>query len=222
MSHIYEKDGISYPSVTTVLHILGDQRLIKWANIMGFKHKNTTDILNESAVFGTLVHKALEYYVNGKEWKSHVTSIVVPRIEEILKRFEDKYPSYTYKTIMTEVSMVNSDLKFGGTADWIIEKDGKTILCDFKTSKSVYPYMLLQLAAYSKLLELERNIRVNEAHLIRVNELYCRSTTFTREELDYAYNAFEHLLAFYILYGDKLNGISKDDEPNEKIRVEPL
>ena len=47
--------------------------------------------------------------------------------------------------------MVNSDLKFGGTADWIIEKDNKIILCDFKTSKSVYPYMLLQLAAYSKL-----------------------------------------------------------------------
>ena len=36
--HIYEKNGHKYPSVTTVLHIIGDEGICNWANSLGYRH----------------------------------------------------------------------------------------------------------------------------------------------------------------------------------------
>ena len=64
MLHIYEKDGKKYPSVTTIIHSIGSEELMKWSNIMGFRHRKIEDILEETSKFGTLVHSHLQEIVD--------------------------------------------------------------------------------------------------------------------------------------------------------------
>lgn len=205
MAHLYELDGIKYPSVTTVIHVLGSRKLMKWANIMGFNRRNIDDILQDTSSFGTQVHKVLECYLTNKDYTKEVNPLLMRRFESILRQFEKAYPWGSYKNIKNELSMVDDTLGYGGTADWIMEMDGAIYLCDFKTSKNISPSMQLQLGAYAKLIEATNKIKIDKARIIRVNDLYCRSTEYSKEDLDLGYNAFSHLLQFYNLYADKLD-----------------
>ena len=205
MGHIYEANGKKFPSVTTVIHVLGSQKLMKWANVMGFMKKDIQNILNETSSFGTQVHKVLECYLNNKNWENEINMMLKLRFESILRQFEARFPINSYKTIFTELSMASDELEYGGTTDWVMEKNGEIYLCDFKTSKQVTPIMQLQLGAYAKLIEVTNNIKIDKAMIILVNELYCRPTEFSRKDLDLGYDAFNHLLHFYQLYGDKLD-----------------
>ena len=51
--HIYEKNGHKYPSVTTVLHIIGDEGICNWANSLGYRHISYNKELARLADFGT-------------------------------------------------------------------------------------------------------------------------------------------------------------------------
>jgi len=51
------------------------------------------------------------------------------------------------------MELVSELYKFGGCPDAIGKIDGKLTLVDWKTSNSVYPDMLIQLAAYKQLWE---------------------------------------------------------------------
>ena len=57
--HIYEKDGKKLPSVTTIIHSLGNEEIIKWANSLGFRHIKYEQELDKYAQNGTLIHELL-------------------------------------------------------------------------------------------------------------------------------------------------------------------
>ena len=48
--------GEFYPSVTTVIHILGSKKISRWANYLGFKHMDFDKELLKAADFGTAAH----------------------------------------------------------------------------------------------------------------------------------------------------------------------
>lgn len=48
--------GEFYPSVTTVIHILGSKKISRWANYLGFKHIDFDKELLRTANFGTAAH----------------------------------------------------------------------------------------------------------------------------------------------------------------------
>ena len=207
MGHMYEKDGIKVPSVTTVLQCLGSKKLLKWANYMGFKHKDIDKILEETSEYGTLAHLLMQSIVDHSNFKEKIEindKILAFQLNKMAIKFESVF-NKNYETIFSEKELISTDIGYGGTADWICKIDNNIILYDFKTSKKIKPTMLLQLGAYSKLLKEEENIIIDKAGIILISDSYCKVTEYNKEELKNASEAFMYLLKFYNLYGDKLN-----------------
>jgi uncharacterized protein YecE (DUF72 family) len=67
-----------------------------------------------------------------------------PYIRSFLNFINDWEPRY----IETEASVFNREHGYAGTLDAIVEIDGKRYVMDYKTGKSVWPEVALQLAAY--------------------------------------------------------------------------
>jgi len=208
MGHFYEKDGKIFPSVTTVLHVLGNDNLVKWANYMGFKHIDSTKYMEERANYGTLVHDILSHIITNSDEKyelGNIDKITAHKINKLLDAFQEKFPKDSYETIFSEKTLINEEFKYGGTLDWLCKYDNKTCLFDFKTSKNVYPYMPLQLAGYMGLLEMEEDIKIDMGGIILVSSDKTKLITFEKELLDNYFEAFKYLLNFYHIYGNKLS-----------------
>lgn len=211
MSHIYTKNGISVPSVTTVLHCLGSSKLMKWANYMGFKHIDINKVLEETSEFGTLAHAMMQLIVdpetNTGETLTTKDALIAYQLNKLADHFRKKFEDINYRTIFTEKTLIdiNEGKMYGGTLDWLCEIDGQIVLYDFKTSKKIKPNMLLQLGAYTILLKDEENIEVNKAGIILIAETHCRIVEYSKEELEMAGEAFLNLLRFYELYKDRLD-----------------
>jgi hypothetical protein len=209
--HIYELDGVCYPSVTTILKLISiDDRLLNWANYMGFKRKNIKDIQNDTAEFGTGVHSHIRYIVD-REAPIPEPFLDMRREYElsiIKRRFIDYFKDIKYRTINTEIALISKSLKYGGTLDWLvqIENDGNDnlFLLDFKTSKAINEKMYLQLGGYYNLLK-EININVDYAGIIIINERECSLHPIAKETLIKYGEAFLSLVSFYNIW----EGINK-------------
>lgn len=210
--HIYQKDGKSYYSVTTILHILGSDVLMRWANRMGFNHVDSEKYTEDKAIFGTLVHAGLQKIVDPTAEVENIQpkdAIHAHEANECYKSFEILMKNHVYKTKYTEKTLISHTLKYAGTLDWLAEFDGKMTLIDFKTSKSVSFKYFLQLSAYAKLLEEEENIRVEQAAVCLVNKDKATMTFFDRELLDLGYEVFAKLVDFYMAKNDILQVLSE-------------
>ena len=198
--HIYEKDGKSYYSVTTVLHVLGSDVLMKWANSMGFRHIDSEKYTEDKAIFGTLVHSGLQKIVDPTAEVEEVQpkdSMHAFDANKCYDSFERLLAQHEYKTIYTEKTLISHTIKTAGTLDWLAELDGKVTLIDFKTSKQVTFKHFLQISAYMKLLEEEEGIIIERAAICLVNDNKSSFTFFSKELLDIAYLVFEKLNQFF-------------------------
>lgn len=171
----YRYGGIKVPRVTHILQsMLHDDYLIPWANSMGlYKHLKYDDIMNKSLGVGSIVHEAIEAYIQkGVE----LDYSLVP---ENYKR--EVYNAYTafrtwwdtiskrqYKILMEEETIICK--YYGGTLDLLIEIDGKVYLLDFKTSNHLSYKYFLQLAAYRRALFYERNISIDGTILLQLSK----------------------------------------------------
>ena len=72
-----------------------------------------------------------------------------------------------FKVIWTEKKFISKKLMFGGCPDLLVKKDGKYILVDFKTSKSLYQDFVIQLGSYVFLVEENMNIEIDRAVIVR-------------------------------------------------------
>lgn len=198
--HIYTKDGIDYPSVTTILNCLGHEAIVKWANHLGFMHKDYETTLNESAEFGTKVHAVLQHVVDPSAtvsvtFKNDIERIDIDKIEARFRKFIDRYQ---YDTIYTEHSIVSPTLGYAGTMDWLATFFMKyNLLLDFKTSRAVRFHHLLQLGGYSNLLKVEEGRELDGAAIILANRRICSMYIINKEELAKYAEAFNLLAAYY-------------------------
>ena len=204
--HIYELDGVQYPSVTTIIKLISiNDDLMKWANYMGFKRKNIKEIQDESAEFGTIVHSNLRAIIDPNAPPADIFKD--PRKEYefsiIKRRFIEYFSSIEYKTIDTEMTLISPKFGYAGTLDWLARiSDGKKdrlLLLDFKTSKSIKTTMYLQLGGYYNLLK-EININVDGAGIIIVNERECTMHPISKEKLEEFSETFISLVSFYKMW----------------------
>lgn len=198
--HIYTKNGIDYPSVTTILNCLGNEAITKWANHLGFMHKDYETVLNESAEFGTKVHSVLQHVVDPRvtinvTYKNNIEMLEIHNIEERFKKFIE---AYQYKTIYTEHTIISPTLGYAGTMDWVAEFFMKyKMLLDFKTSKAVRFHQLLQLGGYSNLLKTEEGLDVDGAAIILANKKLCSMYVLNHDMLTRYGEAFNTLAMYY-------------------------
>lgn len=201
--HIYELEGKKLPSVTTIIHSLGNDEIIRWANSLGFRHLKYDQELEKYAENGTLVHDLLR----GEVDKSYTPNVKykdeIQRFEYLgyLNRFRNFLSLYNYETIFTEKTIMSPSLGYAGTLDWLAKINGFTMLNDFKTSKAVRFSHLLQLGGYNNLLK-EQGIIVDGASIILCNKKITTMYPINKDKLEFFSEAFDVLAKFYLMTWD--------------------
>lgn len=210
--HIYYDQDQALPSVTTIVHSLGSDELMKWANIMGFKHRKIEDILEKSSTFGTLVHSHLRLVVDPTCGESPIPpkdGIEEFEVLKIISKFKRYMSQFTYQTIFSEKAIASAKLGYGGTLDWYARINQFKMLNDFKTSKRLQVGMLFQLGGYFNLL---RTIgeEPDGCSIILINEQRCSMNPFNRQDLEFFGEIFQELADFYNK-STKMNSIPRKE-----------
>ena len=144
----------AFPSVTTILGVLRKQGLEFW-----FKY-NTAKFCDEASekgkLIGTQIHEAIENYILKN--KVEVSTEYAEEVTNALKGFmlfRKEHPEFALE--WSEEMLTSSKHGYNGTMDCRANKDGKTIVFDWKTgdakkkdSPTIYDEHKYQVAAYVK------------------------------------------------------------------------
>lgn len=165
----YECNGITVPRVTEILQSMWhEDSLMRWANYLGFKRKDYKKELEYSAEVGTLVHNAVESFLNYK------TFPILPADYNVMNAINGFKKWYETVTKATEIKIISMEEKltcpwFGGTPDLLADISNKVVLIDFKTSKYIGIKYYMQLSAYLYLLSL-KGMKVDILTLLRLHK----------------------------------------------------
>jgi hypothetical protein len=127
-------------------------------------------VRDKAADAGTIAHELVECFTHGRKFDStpyptHLVELAQPAFEAFREWADQSH----LEIVETEVSLVSERYRFGGTRDAMLIK-GKRSLGDYKTSKAIYPEMLLQLAAYAILDEEQGNTIDGGYHLLKFSK----------------------------------------------------
>jgi len=123
-------DGTKYPSITTVLSILGEDSIRAWRKRVGEEEANK--ISTKASGRGTAVHEIIESYL-----KNETTEKFMPHIKQSLNNVRSILDERLGKIFGLEVPLYSAHLGLAGRVDCVAEFDGVPSIIDFKTSKRV-------------------------------------------------------------------------------------
>ena len=171
----YYNGNTEIPSCTTIVSLLGKPELVKWANYMGFKHVNTTSLLEEKAKYGTYCHKQFEcYFTDGLMCANSNTEVLTKaEYREIVYKF--KIVDLYFKKLGIEVlanELAIEGETYGGTLDMICynRTTDSLMIFDLKTSKQLYQSHWIQLMGYVQLVEEKYGLPVSEVGIILLSK----------------------------------------------------
>lgn len=207
--HIYTTpSGKDVPSVTTILHILGSDALLHWANRMGFQHIKYEDELERTATFGTNMHILTQQLVDPNIAPQEIkyrNSMEKFRYDKAMVNFKAELSKYQYQTIFTEKTLITDDLSYAGTLDWYVYINDILYLIDFKTSKRPQMKHAFQLGGYCNLLEACGYEVPKKAGVFIVNDRLSKLFTIDSDKLTGLRNGFTKLAEiYYLLDSDKV------------------
>jgi CRISPR/Cas system-associated exonuclease Cas4 (RecB family) len=128
----FTPEGNAYPSITTVLGILGKEAIIEWRKRVGEEEANK--VSRQASTRGTAVHKLAEDYVDNKpDWKGKHMPANIATFNSIKPILDEKLDNIW----MQEVFLYSDKLKCAGQVDCIGEWEGVLSIIDFKTSRRV-------------------------------------------------------------------------------------
>lgn len=209
----YEIGGVEYPSVTAVLGLLskGDA-LLGWAVKCAVEYikanlsdKPIQEVLDSArtewknaretaADIGTEIHDKIHKYIT---YGRDACGDMRPEVENGFLAFLDWEKANKVKWVQMELQVVSRIHGFAGRLDAICDFNGKRYLIDFKSSKSFYDEMPMQLAAY-RIAAAENGSQTEGIGILRLDK-----ETGLPEWKDYSdvqeqhEKAFIHLLKFY-------------------------
>lgn len=206
--NIYKNEkGKRVPSVTTILGLLNKPALVYWANKMGLNGINTRDYVDDKADIGTLAHKMVENYCNGK-----VVEYLDYEFEQVetaqiaFNKWLDYIKDKEFDPIENELMMVHEELSYGGQIDIYANLEGKKTLIDIKTCNGIYFEQYIQLSAYYMLLK-EKGYEVDRAMIVRIGrdeEEGFEVKEITIDEMNILFEIFKSLLTVYNTKKNKL------------------
>ena len=201
------KDGTAVPGVTTILNILAKPALVKWANNLGLQGIDSSKYTDDKANIGTLAHLMIADYLRGEKTDtSEYSKSQIDQAENSVLSFFEWEKQHDLKAILVEEPMVSEHFRFGGTIDCLAELDGKLTLIDFKTSKDIYEEMLIQLAAYTQLLNVNGHV-IDNARILRIGR--DEDEGFEERQVNNMakrWEVFTHCLAIYNLQKELRGG----------------
>ena len=194
------QDGTIVPGVTTILGVLNKPALVPWANKLGLQGIDSSKYVDEKATIGTLAHQMIADYLRGKSTGTEEYSKVqIDQAENAVLAFFEWEKNHPIQPVFIEEPMVSEEYKFGGTIDCLGYVNGELWLIDFKTSRGIFPEMLIQVVAYKHLLRIHQDA-IDRIIILRVG----RTPDEGFEEclvnhLDKHWEIFQHTLAIYNL-----------------------
>lgn len=190
IGRVYYTDTFSYPSVTTVLQVVGDKTYLEnWREQVGaeFADKYTKIACD----IGTAMHNDYECYLAEtglKECETDEERQARRMFNASVKKFDSLFHR---KPVMQEVAVVSHKYRIAGRFDLIANgKDGKTYLVDFKNTKrdksrSDIDAYKFQLAFYHRMLgETHPEIAIDEHLIFMVNrDCFTKIFRFSTDEV---------------------------------------
>ena len=197
----YEIEGLGrFPSVTTILNIIGKPALANWKlsvainylkglppekmspegifEVLELAKKKPAELTKEALDIGSRVHEILEEAV-----KAHIQSPIVwsdffanyqerGEVMNCLSAFVKWAAENDFEPVLSELTVYSTKKKFAGTLDCVAKVNGKMFLIDFKSSKAYYAEMALQLAAYRYALKERRpDLKIRGMAVMRLGKL---------------------------------------------------
>jgi genome maintenance exonuclease 1 len=145
------KEGVYYPSVTTVLSYFPKDRFFEtWLKEVG---TNADIIMRRAGDEGTQVHTAIESYLKGEEvtWVNQYGSTKYSlKVWQMILKFVEFWETYKPTLVASEVHVFSDELQIAGTADLVVEMNDELWLLDIKTSNFLHESYDLQLACYAQ------------------------------------------------------------------------
>ena len=182
----YEIDGLSLPSVTTILKIHNNPALNRWASNLGTELSE--QYKEETAEIGKQIHSYVARLIKGipigkLEWMQ-----LSNEIKNGIRAYERFRLQVKFEGMETEKMVYSVKYKFAGTLDAIGKIGKDKILVDFKTGERFYPSMFAQVTAYYKahcemtekdfprikellVVNLNRNTGVPDIHQFKVKDI---------------------------------------------------
>lgn len=154
--------GRAYPSVTSVLGILGKAEILAWRARVGEEEANKVSA--RAARRGTAIHSLCEDYLLNKEVTPGPFDL---EVFNSIKPYLDKIDNIH----CLETQLYSNHLQVAGTVDCIAEYNGRLAVIDFKTSKRVksrddiHSYFM-QTAAYAVMFEERTQVPVDTLVII--------------------------------------------------------
>lgn len=125
-------NGVSYPSVTTVLSILSEEHIQAWRARVGEEEANK--ISHRASTRGTAVHSIIEKYINNEEdFAEGFMPNILDNFMSVRPVLDDRIGSIYAQ----EVALYSDHLGLAGRVDCIGMFDGRLSVIDFKTSKKL-------------------------------------------------------------------------------------
>jgi hypothetical protein len=154
--------GKSYPSVTSVVGLLGKEAIREWRARIGEEEANRVSA--RAARRGTTIHSLCENYLLNKEVKPGLFDVeTFDSIKPLLNRINNIH--------CLETQLFSDHLQVAGTVDCIAEFDGRVSVIDFKTSRRIksredIPGYFMQTSAYAVMFEELTHIPVDRLVVI--------------------------------------------------------
>lgn len=178
--------GEKYPSVTTVLSLLGREAIAKWRDRVGAENAST--IARVAAGRGTGVHNRIEHYLNNQVPGRMDT--YNPLVQEMFGSIRPELDRIN-NIHCQETRMFSHHLRMAGTVDCIGEYDGRLSVIDFKTSTKpkkeewIHSYFM-QCAAYAIMYEEITFIPITQLVVLVAVEEDCTVQVFKQHRDNWA------------------------------------
>ena len=161
------------PSVTTVLNKTSNKKdsIQQWRNRVGEEEANR--IIKQSTDIGTMVHEALELYLNEKEWRNFSDNQDGVLAERMTEKFIESGLNSITEVWGLEVGLILDGL-YAGTADCVGKINGVPSLIDFKTARKMKKRewiedYFLQCCAYANAHNVMFNTDINQIVILMID-----------------------------------------------------
>lgn len=178
--YVYEDTIV--PRVTAIISkCTSNDRLMYWANNLGFKHKSFEKERNHAATIGTICHENIDAFLENNNHEFPDTAMIEARnaYNSFQKWFSDIFLLADVSVVFHEKTLVCK--YFGGTLDGLYNINGRLYLIDYKTSNHINYNYCLQLAAYRYMLFNELGIKIDGCIILQLSK---KCTAYTEYVLN--------------------------------------
>ncbi len=224
--NFHDVDGVPFPRVTWILDV-GYPKGYAFQQWLKQNGNDADDIRDRAADSGSLVHELISellkggqlffgmahqlsdgrtLYVRENEWKKLIA---------FCAWYNEFQPD---EVLHNEIFLYSKKHTYSGTADFIVKKDGRTLLLDFKTGKQMHTHFWAQLAAYAFAYHEMGHGTIDEIGVIHLGTKHKKGYDYqVRQDVDECYKLFE---AAHLIFRWEKTG-EPDELPEPSVHAYP-